>query len=158
MKTCLKVEPASSSTGKQFNSSQRMAALAQVRCLREHGMPNFPDPTFPASGGELFPTIVGFNPRVTSVQTRRSRMWAQAVGRAAPNQIGVLRILTGTGHDLLGAERRARWVAMRAGGERGGKRFDLLGERKRGDVGLTTAIGVRPDSLAGRTCSGASRS
>ena len=59
---CLKLEPTGSSTGTQFNASQRATALTQVRCIREHGMPNFPDPTFPASGGELFPAIAGFNP------------------------------------------------------------------------------------------------
>ena len=62
MKTCLKLEPPGTSTGKHFNASQRATALAQVRCIREHGMPDFPDPTFPASGGELFPAIAGFNP------------------------------------------------------------------------------------------------
>jgi hypothetical protein len=36
--------------------------LAQVRCIREHGISNVSDPTFPASGGELFPVIAGFNP------------------------------------------------------------------------------------------------
>jgi hypothetical protein len=61
MKTCLKLEPPGRSTGKHFNSSQRAAALSQVRCIRAHGIPNFPDPTFPASGGELFPAIAGFN-------------------------------------------------------------------------------------------------
>ena len=58
---CLKLEPPGTSTGKPINGSQRAAALAQVRCIREHGIPNFPDPTFPASGGELFPAIPGFN-------------------------------------------------------------------------------------------------
>ncbi|MGA2930075.1 MAG: hypothetical protein ABSG43_29615 [Solirubrobacteraceae bacterium] len=62
MKTCLKLEPPGSSTGKHFSLSQRLTALAQVRCIREQGLPNFPDPTFPASGGELFPAIAGFNP------------------------------------------------------------------------------------------------
>ena len=62
MKTCLKLEPPGTSTGKHFNASQRATALAQVRCIREHGMPDFPDPTSPASGGELFAAIAGFNP------------------------------------------------------------------------------------------------
>ena len=61
-KTCLTLEPQGTSTGKPFNASQRATALAQVRCIRNHGIANFPDPTFPASGGELFPAIPGFNP------------------------------------------------------------------------------------------------
>ena len=65
------------SAGVSANFGLRFAA-----CIRAHGvpdlpgprgefppglkhlpaMPNFPDPTFPASGGELFPAIAGFNP------------------------------------------------------------------------------------------------
>lgn len=62
MQTCNRLEPGGTSTGKPLTESQRIAALAQVRCIRDHGMPNFPDPTFPSSGGELFPAISGFNP------------------------------------------------------------------------------------------------
>lgn len=62
MQTCLRLEPPATSTGKQFTGSQRIAALAQVRCIRDHGLANFPDPTFPRTGGELLPAIPGFNP------------------------------------------------------------------------------------------------
>jgi hypothetical protein len=62
MQTCLRLEPHATSTGKPFKESQRLAALAQVRCIHDHGMPNFPDPTFPNTGGELFPAIPGFDP------------------------------------------------------------------------------------------------
>ena len=51
MKTCLKLEPPGTSTGKHFNASQRETALAQVRCIRDHGMPNFPDPIGQPHGG-----------------------------------------------------------------------------------------------------------
>lgn len=61
MQTCLRLEPQATSTGNQFTESQRIAALAQVQCIRQHGMPSFPDPTFPSTGGELFPTVPGFN-------------------------------------------------------------------------------------------------
>jgi hypothetical protein len=60
--TCLRLDPPATATGKTFTGAQRIAALAQVTCIRNHGMPNFPDPTFPRSGGELFPAIPGFNP------------------------------------------------------------------------------------------------
>jgi len=58
---CLKLEPPGTSTGRQPSAAQRAAALAQVRCIRRHGIPNFPDPTFPATGGELFPAVPGLN-------------------------------------------------------------------------------------------------
>jgi hypothetical protein len=32
-------------------ASQKQAAVAFAECLRKHGVPNYPDPTFPASGG-----------------------------------------------------------------------------------------------------------
>lgn len=62
MQTCLRLEPPGTSTGKPFSESQRIAALAEVSCIRDHGMPTFPDPTFPSTGGELFPAIPGFDP------------------------------------------------------------------------------------------------
>jgi hypothetical protein len=61
MKTCNRLQPESTSTGKPLTGAQRIAALAQVSCLRRHGMRNFPDPSFPSTGGELFPAIRGFN-------------------------------------------------------------------------------------------------
>lgn len=62
MQTCNRLHPGGRSTGKPLTESQRSAALAQVRCIRDHGVPNCPDPTFPSSGGELFPAIPGFDP------------------------------------------------------------------------------------------------
>jgi hypothetical protein len=62
MYTCLRLYPPATSTGKPFTGAQRIAALARVTCIRNHGIPNFTDPTFPRSGGELFPAIPGFNP------------------------------------------------------------------------------------------------
>ena len=59
---CLTLVPQGTSTGKQFSAAQRAVALGQVSCIRRHGIQSFPDPTFPASGGELFPAIPGFNP------------------------------------------------------------------------------------------------
>jgi hypothetical protein len=32
-------------------ASQKRAAVAFAECLRKHGVPNYPDPTFPAGGG-----------------------------------------------------------------------------------------------------------
>jgi hypothetical protein len=33
------------------SSSMKAALIAQAQCMRTHGVPAFPDPTFPASGG-----------------------------------------------------------------------------------------------------------
>ena len=34
-----------------LSASQKKNALAFAKCMRTHGVPNFPDPTFPAGGG-----------------------------------------------------------------------------------------------------------
>jgi hypothetical protein len=62
MQTCLRLLPPGRSTGAQLTEQQRNAALAQAQCIRSHGVPNFPDPTFPSSGGELIPAAPGFDP------------------------------------------------------------------------------------------------
>jgi hypothetical protein len=62
MNTCNRLLPPGRSTGAQLTEQQQFAALAQAKCVRGHGLPNFPDPTFPRSGGMLFPAIPGFNP------------------------------------------------------------------------------------------------
>jgi hypothetical protein len=85
MQKCVTLEPPATSTGKPFSESQRMAALAQVRCMRDHGMPTFPDPTFPNSGGELFPAIPvskPIRPRSSAPQQRADSraLWGSRTG------------------------------------------------------------------------------
>jgi len=60
--TCNRLYPSGRSTGAQLTPAQRTAALAQAACIRAHGVPSFPDPTFPRSGGMLFPAIPGVDP------------------------------------------------------------------------------------------------
>ena len=45
----------------QPSASQKSAALAFARCMRAHGVPNFPDPTF--SGGGPAGPQAGINPQ-----------------------------------------------------------------------------------------------
>jgi hypothetical protein len=46
---------------------QRLAALANAKCMRTHGVPTFPDPTFPSSGGNSV-TLTGLNPQSPAFQ------------------------------------------------------------------------------------------
>ena len=62
MLTCNKLYPSSGSAGAPLTEAQRTVLLAQARCLRDHGVPNFPDPTFPRTGGAFFPAVPGFDP------------------------------------------------------------------------------------------------
>jgi hypothetical protein len=47
------------STGQQLSPAQQQAWLTWAQCIRVHGLPNFPDPTF--SGSEVHDSGVGSN-------------------------------------------------------------------------------------------------
>jgi hypothetical protein len=42
-----------SSQGSPLPESQKLAAITNGQCMRKHGVPNFPDPSFPSSGGSI---------------------------------------------------------------------------------------------------------
>lgn len=50
--------------------------LAHAQCMRDHGVPNFPDPKFPASGG-----IATFDPPGVNLQSPAYRKAVQACGQ-----------------------------------------------------------------------------
>jgi hypothetical protein len=50
--SCKKLLPGSSQ-GSQLPESQKLAAITNAQCMRKHGVPSFPDPTFPSSGGSV---------------------------------------------------------------------------------------------------------
>ena len=56
---------------------ERVAAISNAECMRKHGVPNFPDPTF--SGGQLNPGLGGVNPQSPAFkQIGRVRRWQRA--------------------------------------------------------------------------------
>jgi hypothetical protein len=50
--SCKKLLPGSSQ-GSPIPESEKLAAIANAQCMRKHGVPSFPDPTFPANGGSV---------------------------------------------------------------------------------------------------------
>jgi hypothetical protein len=50
----------------QPSASQKRAVLAFARCMRAHGVPNFPDPTF--GGGPKLASAAGINPQSPAFQ------------------------------------------------------------------------------------------
>jgi hypothetical protein len=46
LKACKALPSPWQSTGRQLSSAQQQAWLSWARCIRAHGVPNFPDPTF----------------------------------------------------------------------------------------------------------------
>lgn len=48
---CLPLQSAGTAQGSPASESQRLAAIANAKCMRSHGVPNFPDPKFLPNGG-----------------------------------------------------------------------------------------------------------
>jgi hypothetical protein len=58
-----------SSQGKPpITAGQKAALIAHAQCLREHGVPNYPDPTFPTDGGIEIQTGPGVNTQSPAFQ------------------------------------------------------------------------------------------
>lgn len=51
--TCQKVISAATGSGHGLPARAKQAALAHAECMRQHGVPNFPDPTFSQGGQGL---------------------------------------------------------------------------------------------------------
>ncbi len=60
-RACKAYLPPAGGPSPQVSAEQRRQALAFARCMRAHGVPNFPDPTF--SGGGSAGTPAGINPQ-----------------------------------------------------------------------------------------------
>jgi hypothetical protein len=54
----------------KISERQKQAAIANAQCMRKHGVPNFPDPTFPTGGGAGGIRIAGpgINPQSPAFQ------------------------------------------------------------------------------------------
>lgn len=50
-----------------ITASVKAGLIAHAQCMRTHGVPNYPDPTFPASGG-IGITDAGTNPQSPAYQ------------------------------------------------------------------------------------------
>lgn len=59
LRACKAVPSPWNSTGQQLSLAQQQAWLNWAKCLRAHGLPNFPDPTF--SGSEVHDSGLGSN-------------------------------------------------------------------------------------------------
>jgi hypothetical protein len=74
---CAKLGPGGPGGG--ISSGQRSAALAFSRCMRAHGVPDFPDPTFQKGGGIFLRVGPGANPQSPAFQRAQT-----ACGRSGP--------------------------------------------------------------------------
>lgn len=63
-KACKKYLPFGGGQPPSLTASQKRRILLRAQCMRTHGVPNFPDPTFPATGGPKAPPPArsGVNP------------------------------------------------------------------------------------------------
>lgn len=67
-KTCGKLIPGANGTGHGIPARAKRAALAHAQCMRTHGVPNFPDPTFSGNGMSEKSAGPGMNPRSPAFQ------------------------------------------------------------------------------------------
>ena len=67
MQACKHLLP-NGGTPPPVSASQRKRAIAAARCMRTHGVPNFPDPVFPAHGGIGIRIGPGINPQSPAFQ------------------------------------------------------------------------------------------
>jgi hypothetical protein len=67
-KACTKLLPGGGGPPPPVSAAQRRAAIANARCMRKHGVPNFPDPTFPAGGGTAIRGGPGVDPQSPAFQ------------------------------------------------------------------------------------------
>lgn len=68
---CAELQPGGS-TPPRITGKQLYQMAAKARCIRQHGFPNFPDPTF-ASGGEgMLPPSNWNNEAPAAVQARKA--------------------------------------------------------------------------------------
>jgi hypothetical protein len=76
---CRKLQPGGgpgSSSGPPISQSEQAEYLKAAACIRAHGLPNFPDPTF-SGGGVHVPKTAGINPH--SPQVRAAEEACQAL-------------------------------------------------------------------------------
>jgi hypothetical protein len=59
-KACKRLLPGGGGPPHPLSNQQKLRILAFARCMRAHGVPNFPDPTFRSGGGVL---LQGVNPQ-----------------------------------------------------------------------------------------------
>ena len=62
-KACKELLPGGRGPPPKISEGQKRAALANAQCMREHGVPTFPDPTFPDGGGIVMAGGPGVNPQ-----------------------------------------------------------------------------------------------
>lgn len=67
-KACAKFFPGGKATPPPASESMKLQALAFARCMRAHGVPDFPDPRFPGTGGVQLRLVAGVDPRSPSFQ------------------------------------------------------------------------------------------
>lgn len=78
-KTCNKLLPGGgpgSGSNHQISPQEQSQFLKAAACIRSHGIPNFPDPTF-SGGGVHLPRVAGVDPR--SPQVRAAEEACQAL-------------------------------------------------------------------------------
>jgi hypothetical protein len=71
-KGCRRFLPGEGGPRPGISESQKRAAIAHARCMRAHGVPNFPDPEFPGNGGIVIAPGPGVNAQSPAFERARA--------------------------------------------------------------------------------------
>jgi hypothetical protein len=75
---CAVYLPPAHGPGPQVSAQQRQRALTFADCMRAHGVPNFPDPTF--SSGQRSGPPKGINPQAPAFQSAARKCGNRGIG------------------------------------------------------------------------------
>jgi hypothetical protein len=81
-KACKAFLPGGGGPPPAIPESRKLAAIAHARCMRAHGVPKFPDPTFPAGGGIEIQIGPGVDPQ--SPAFKQARVACGGMGPGPP--------------------------------------------------------------------------
>jgi hypothetical protein len=76
-KACQSYLPGGAGPPPSVSAAQKQGALAMAACMRKHGVPNFPDPQFPAGGGIAIGIPPGVNQHSPAFQQAASACHAR---------------------------------------------------------------------------------
>lgn len=78
------------------SESEKKKAIANAECMRKHGVPNFPDPTF--SGGQFNTGLGDINPQSPAFKHATASVWWRSRARLQPWELDGARVMSPDGH------------------------------------------------------------
>ena len=84
VQACRKDAPPGLARSERIPASAKRAALRAAACMRSHGVPNFPDPSFPSTGGIVTNLPKGVNFASPAFQSAQTKCGGGGLGQVQP--------------------------------------------------------------------------